>query len=728
MIRIVLLLMLSFPLVAQKFNSKEIKRWQKQAEQVTIIRDNWGIAHVYGKSDADAVFGFLYAQCEDDFPRIELNYINAVARLAEVEGESKIYNDLRTRLFYDTLQAINIYQNSDPWLHKLCDAFADGINYYLHTHPQVKPRLLTRFQPWMPFLFSEGSIGTDIESISLEKLQNFYEGKEQNKEEVETDNDGDGMKEPGGSNGFAIAPSKTASGNALLLINPHTSFYFRPEIHINSTEGLNAYGAVTWGQFFIYQGFNEHCGWMHTSSQADAMDEYEETIVRKNDSVYFKYGDKLKVVTSKKIKIAFKDGDKKSVKNFTAYYTGHGPVIASKREKWISIKLMHEPLKALTQSFMRTKAKGFDDFKKNMELRTNSSNNTVFADDKGNIAYWHGNFIPKRNSKFDWNKTVDGSDPSTEWNGLHSVDEMIHSYNPGNGWLQNCNSTPFTVAGSASPDPKNFPLYMAPDSENPRGLNAVRVLSLEKFFTIDKLIAAAYDPYLIGFEKLIPALVKAIEIKAKDRPDISDQLVAPIKSLKDWDKNYSVTSTAMTLAVLTGNKLIAKVRPELPVGASQLAIIDFIIEKTSDDTKYTEFENVLDELTENFGSWEVPWGEVNRFQRLTGKITETYDDSKPSIAIPFTSSFWGSLAAYGSKKYPDTKKMYGNVGNSFVAVVEFGKTIKAKSLLAGGVSNQPTSPHFIDQAKNYGLGKFKDVAFYENDVLKTAERKYHPGE
>jgi acyl-homoserine-lactone acylase len=728
MIRIVLLLVVSFPLVAQKFNSAEIKRWESRAKQVTIIRDNWGIAHVYGKTDADAVFGFLYAQCEDDFPRIELNYINAVARLAEVEGESKIYNDLRTRLFYDTLQAIDIYKKSDPWLHKLCDAFADGINFYLHTHPQVKPRLLTRFQPWMPFLFSEGSIGTDIESISLDKLQNFYEGKMQKPDEMDTDNDGDGAREPGGSNGFAIAPSKTASGNAMLLINPHTSFYFRPEIHINSTEGLNAYGAVTWGQFFIYQGFNEHCGWMHTSSQADAMDEYEETIVRKNDSLFYKYGDKLKHISTKRITIAFKNGDKKSFKNFTAYYTGHGPVITSKGEKWISMKLMQEPLEALTQSFMRTKAKGFEEFKKNMELRTNSSNNTVFADDKGNIAYWHGNFIPKRNQKFDWNKPVDGSDLSTEWNGLHSVEEMIHAYNPENGWLQNCNSTPFTVAGANSPDQKKYPLYMAPDGENPRGLNAVRVLSRENSFTLDKLIAAAYDPRLMGFEKLIPSIIAAYTEAEKSNPSVYSQLAAPIKLLKEWDRGYGINSIPTTLAVLTGSKLVNVVRAQLPLGIGQLAIIDFVVTNTSNEAKLSELKNSMEELEKDFGSWQVPWGDLNRFQRLTGKIAETYDDAQPSIPIPCTSSFWGSLAAYGSKKYPGTKKMYGNVGNSFVAVVEFGKTIKAKSLLAGGVNNQPTSKHFIDQAENYSLGKFKDVAFYEMDVLKKAEKKYHPGE
>src|SRR6478735_184615 len=247
--QVLFLLLLSSPLMAQKFTNQEIARWQKQAKSITIIRDTWGIPHVYGKTDADAVFGLLYAQCEDDFERVEMNYINAEGRMAEVEGESKIYNDLRTRLFQDTLKAIEIFKTVPPDMKKLMTAFADGVNYFIHTHPTVKPKLLNRFQPWMPLLFSEGSIGGDIEAVSLTKLKDFYGNglDATNLDDIEMDGR-DGLEpEPKGSNGFAIAPSKSANGNALLLINPHTSFYFRPEVHATSEEGLNAYGAVTWG-------------------------------------------------------------------------------------------------------------------------------------------------------------------------------------------------------------------------------------------------------------------------------------------------------------------------------------------------------------------------------------------------------------------------------------------------------------------------------------------------
>jgi len=723
--KIFLFLLVSGTLSAQPFTKVEITQWQKQAAKVTIIRDQWGIPHVYGKTDADAVFGFLYAQCEDDFDRVELNYINAVARLAEVEGESKLYQDLRMRLFYDSAQAVTNYNQSPAWLKRLCNAFADGINYYLYTHPETKPKLLHRFQPWMPLLFSEGSIGGDVETISVNRLKDFY-GMRSTISEVE-EPDHNEEPEPRGSNGFAISPARSASGNALLLINPHTSFYFRPEVHVVSNEGLNAYGAVTWGQFFIYQGFNESCGWMHTSSQADAMDEYMETIIMRNDSMYYKYGNELKPVRSKKITLSYKDGNKRSYREFTTYYTHHGPVIAKQGDQWITIKLMQEPLKALTQSYLRTKAKDLVSFEKTMDLKTNSSNNTVFADVKGNIAYWHGNFIPKRNTQFNWNLPVDGSNPSTEWNGLHAVKESVHIYNPASGWIQNCNATPFTVSGEYSPDKSKYPAYMAPDAQNARGINAERVLKRENSFTLDKLIGAAYDPHLAGFEELIPSLVNAYEKVSRLDDDIISKLEEPMSLLVNWDMNYAISSVPATLAMYWGQELRAQVIPELPAGTDQLSIINYMKDKTTPEEKIKALDHVIDELVRDFGTWKMPWGEVNRFQRLTGKITETYDDLKPSLAVPFASSFWGSLAAFGSRKYPGTKKMYGYVGNSFVAVVEFGKEIKAKSLLAGGVSNNPSSPHFTDQAERYSKGEFKEVSFYKKDVVKNATRTYNPG-
>ncbi|MBK7873242.1 MAG: penicillin acylase family protein [Saprospiraceae bacterium] len=718
-----LLLLCSLSIFAQPFTPQEIARWQAQAQGITIIRDNWGVAHVYGKTDADAVFGMLYAQCEDDFPRVEDNYLISIGRKAEVEGESSLYADLRQLLFVDSTQAITYYEKSPKWMKDLLHAFADGINYYLYTHPEVKPKLLTRFQPWMPLTFSEGSIGGDISSVSLNRLKSFYDKDHSTSFLEETP---EWMKEPVGSNGFAIAPSRSASGNALLLINPHTSFYFRNELQVVSEQGLNAYGAATWGQFFIYQGFNENCGWMHTSSDADVIDYYLETVEKRGDAYFYKHGDKWLPVISKSITLKYKINETLQSKTFTVYFTHHGPVIGEQDGKWLSVSMMNEPLKALSQSYLRTKAKNYKSYNKVMKLRTNSSNNTVFADRKGNIAYWHGDFMPKRDPKFDWNNQVDGSNPETDWQGLHKVKEIVQVLNPASGWIQNCKATPFTVSGSSSPKQSDYPKYMAPDAENFRGINAVRVLSKKSVFTLDTLIAAANDPYLAGFEKLIPSLIDAYDQKGSRSKNVEEA----IKILRTWDKGYGAESVATTIAIYWGEKIQAFARNQVKPGQEfdQLSYTDFVIENTTPDEKINLLIKALDELRRDFDSWKTPWGEVNRFQRLNGAIQATFDDSKPSIPVGFASATWGSLASFGARAYSNTKKRYGSYGNSFVAVVEFGKRLKARAILSGGVSGDPDSPHFTDQAKLYSEGKFKEVLFYREDVRQNAEKTYKPGE
>ncbi|GAB3338662.1 penicillin acylase family protein [Larkinella ripae] len=724
---LLLLLFATLSGIAQSFSTDEIARWQKRAKAITITRDTWDIPHIYGKTDADVVFGLLYTQCEDDFARVEENYIDAIGRLAEVEGEEALYHDIRARLFMDTTQAIALYKKSPGWMRELMDAFADGTNYFLHTHPNVKPRLLTRFQPWMPLMFSEGSIGGNISVISKDRIKAFYTNSKWSAERYDFEKH---EREPTGSNGFAIAPSKTAGKNAMLLINPHTSFYFRSEVHMVSRKGLNAYGAVTWGQFFVYQGFNENCGWMHTSGNADSVDEYLETVEKRDGTYYYKHGNAWKPVQAETLKFPYKTASGVQYREFTLYRTHHGPVAGQVGEKWITISMMNDPVNALAQSYRRTKAKDYESYKKVMKLNGNATNNTVYADRKGTIAYWHGNFIPKRNPKFDWNNPVDGSDLETDWKGLHSIDEIVQVKNPAPGWIQNCNSTPFTVSGADSPDRARFPAYMAPDGENYRGINAVRTLSKKSDFTLDTLIAAANDPHLPGFDDLIPALVKAYETVGNPAEAQRQSVAEAIAILRLWDRTYGVNSVATTLAVHWGEKIqrLARTRfsPDQPFDFQTFTV--FVIEKTTAAEKVALLAEVIEELNRDFGTWKTAWGEINRFQRLTGKIQETFDDTKPSFPVAFTPSTWGSLASFGARTYPNTKKRYGYVGNSFVAVVEFGDRVKARTVVNGGHSSDPASPHFNDQAALFSAGKFKEIWFYPEEVQQHAAKTYQPGQ
>lgn len=720
---VALFLLLPHCLKAQKFTTAEITSWQQQAKNVTIIRDNWGIPHVYGKTDADAVFGLLYAQCEDDFKRVELNYIEKLGRLAEVNGEKDLYNDLLIRLVIDSADAIKDYTNSPAWLKKILNAYADGINYYLYKNPNVKPALLNRFQPWYALLWTDGSIGAiSTGGISIDELKSFYSGKDETLVKKAPVNE-----ESSGSNGFAFSPAITESGNAILYINPHVTFYFRPEVHMISKEGLNAYGAVTWGQPFIYQGFNEHCGWMHTSSQADISDAYIENLSTQNGNWFYEYDGAMKRVIKKNISIKVSNTDGGMViKTFTALFTHHGPIMAKRNGQYLSLRHNNRDVKGFMQSWLRTKAKSFADFKKTMNMGRNPSNNTVYADAEGNIAYWHGNFLPKRDAKYDWNKPVDGTTPATEWKGYHTVDESVHIYNPPNGWLQNCNATPFTAAGKYSPKKTDYANYLAPDAENFRGINAVRVLDEEKKYNLDKVIKAGYDTRLAAFEILIPALINIYETKVLTSDTTYSNLKEAIDILKKWDYRCNENSIATTLAVIWGEKISPSI--------NWLKGIDDQVIKTKNFAANATVANMIEpllatikELQTNFGKWQIAWGEINRFQRIANDVEYRFDDEQPSLPVAFASSAWGMLPSYASSTFPGTKKRYGYHGNSFVCAVEFGKTVKAKSLLAGGVSGNAASKHFTDQALMYTKGIFKEVSFYKKDVLKNAVRSYNLG-
>ena len=697
----------------------EKERWEAQAKKVEIIRDDFGVPHIYGSTDATAVFGLLYAQCEDDFRRVERNYLWAIGRLAELEGEKELYSDLRAQLYMTTEEAQKAYAQAPDWLKELCVAFADGINYYLHTHPEVKPQVIMHYEPWMPLFFFEGSIGGDLERISTAQLKAFYEPKSTlGFQEAQEQFMPLAFDEPKGSNGIAIAPNKSESGNAMLLINPHTSFYFRPEVHVISEEGLNAYGAVTWGQFFVYQGFNEKTGWIHTSNFVDFIDEFVEDVSEENGKFSYRYGNENRPVATQKITLKYKDGEQLKEKDFTIYRTHHGPITHLEQGKWVATKINWDPVPALVQSYTRTKLANYTEFKEMMNIRTNSSNSTVFADAEGNIGYFHGNFIPKRNPQIDFSKSVDGTDPGTDWQGLHTVDESILILNPGTGWIQNCNSTPFTAAGEFSPKKENYPFYMAPDQENFRGIHASQLLSQQKEkLNLDTFLQLAYDPYLPAFFFLIPELLGSVSAT------LPAAYAPAMEQLRTWDYRTSKESVAMSIAHFYGENYQRRFR-----SLNRFAQEDPKAKVPNSSEIQAVFIQTIEQMNADFGTWNTPWGEINRFQRISGAIDADFDDSKPYVPVGLASGNWGALAAYGARATSTTKRLYGYRGNSFVAVVEFGEKVRAKSILAGGQQADPNSPHFFDQAQRYADAQFKEVPYYREDVEKRMVRSYRPGE
>ena len=724
-------------LFAQKPTNAELARWNQHAKQTTIIRDEWDIPHVYGKTDANAVFGLMYAQCEENFPQIEKNFLEMLGRRAEMEGPKMIYEDLMMQLIQDSAEAVKDFEKSPLWFKQLLIAHADGINYYLYKHPEVKPVVLTKFKPWYHLMWTDGSVSpTRSAGITEKHVEAFYGQQlfanpntvsrnnhfEKQQAVFEKPNYDMEEKTLKGSNGFAIGPKHSKSGNAMLYINPHVPFYFRSEMHMVSEEGLNAYGAVTWGQFFIYQGFNENCGWMHTSSYADVADVYEEQVQKINNELFYTYEKENKKISERKIEIKYLDNGMIKTKSFDTYKTIHGPVMGMEKGKWLSLQENNRSLNALIECWSRTKSKNLADYTKAMALLANNSNNTVYADAAGNIAYWHGNFMPKRDPKFDYTRPVDGTTKATNWTNIHSLNEIVQSINPANGWLQNCNATPFTVAGDQSPKAINYPAYMAPDGENGRGITAVALLSKIDKISLDELIALGYNKKLSAFDILLPRFLEDAKTAT-----LAPRTKKAIEYLANWDRFADTNSIATSIAI----EWATKWNTEIPPADTEEAATK-ILEKynrmdleVSFETKVKLLETTLDQFEKWYGSWEIKWGDINRFQRVgPGKI---FEDNAFSLAVNQASSKWGSLPSFESRRHPNTVKRYGYTGNSFVAAVEFGEKLKAKTIITGGQSRFAESKNFTDQAYGFVNGQFKTIHYYKEDVLANKKLAYHPG-
>jgi acyl-homoserine-lactone acylase len=495
---------------------------------------------------------------------------------------------------------------------------------------------------------------------------------------------------------------------------------------MSSDEGLDVYGAATWGQFFIYQGFNHHAGWMHTSSGVDNVDEFAEKVERRGNGYCYWYGKTCRALGIRPITIRYRiAGGRLATRSFTAFMTHRGPIVRSQGGRWTAFAMMNKPVEALQQSFLRTKATDLASFMRVAEFRANSSNNTVFADDKGAIAVLAPQFMPRRDNRFDYTKPVDGSDPATDWRGLHAVSELPNTINPPNGWVFNSNDWLYSAAGANSPKPQNFPAYLDTAGESYRTIHAVRLLTRPGTWSADRLQAAAYDSAQPAFEVLVPLLASAWQALPSSDPRRA-RLAEPVAALNAWDKRWSIQSIPNTLANFWGDEL-AKA-----VGAKKWDDHDNAfrhMEALSPAEKLDTFAAALDRLARDFGGWRVPWGEVNRFQRISAKVDSPFDDKAPSIPVGFTSNRWGSLASFGASQKPGTKKWYGTNGNSFVAVVEFKPAgVQARAVTAGGESGHPESPHFNDEAQRYASGNLREVYFYPEQLKGHTERVYRPGD
>jgi len=665
---------------------------------ITIRRDTWGVPHIYAKTDAGVVLGIMYAQAEDNFWQLETDAIRKLGRSAELEGARGLQRDILYRAYEVEKRAKEAYKLANPKLRALCDAFAAGVNLFLETHPNVKPRLLARWEPW--FILADemnAPAGSGIAAAERARAFPILTGVPAIPTEPVPDPDD-------GSNMWAIAPSRTTTGHAMLMINPHVGFFGggqRYEAHLTSGEGLDLSGFAILGTPFIRSGHNRHLGWSHTNNYAQTVDVYLEHFDDPADPLSYRYGTARRKAIEWTDEIRVKTDKGVETRRVTFRKTEHGPILALRGSDALAVRGAAVGGGVMEQRWAMARARNLSEFQAAMARRTLTGSNTIYADRAGNIWYLHGNAIPRRSTKFDWTKAVDGADPETEWQGLHPLSDLPQVLNPKSGWVQNCNSTPFlTTDGSENPFAAKFPAYMAPEPDTPRSQRSRAILAGSRKFTFEEWTAAALDTKVGLAERRIPEIVAAFEKLNASDPARAAQLAPLIAELKSWDQVSRIESIPATLFVLSG---------------------------TARDP-ITGLEQLKSTLEKSWGTWRVAWGEVNRLQRVhTSGTEEPFSDDKPSVPVPGAPSFSGTVFTFGARPAAGQKRNYGAVGNTYVAVVEFGRKVTARSLLVMGQSADPTSPHYFDQAKLYSEGKFKDAWFDAASVKRHTRKTYRPG-
>ena len=681
--------------------NRDLARAEKLSQDVTIYRDSFGVPHVFGRTDAAAVFGFAYAQAEDNFYRLERNYIYSVGRSAEVYGSSGIRRDQINRALEIPRLAQEEYRRLPPQIRALVDAYADGLNFYLARHPDLTPQLLRKFEPWHPlafirynyyqngFLFSTGIHG---DSVRLARASR-------------------GVESSTGSNGWAINPSRSATGHAMLFINPHLPFFGTGQVyegHVHSDEGWDFTGYTRLGFPLPYVGHNAHLGWVSTDNAADQADSYIETFDHPTNPQAYRYGSDYRTATVWRDSIRVKTENGMETRILTLRKTHHGPLLGSMNGKPLAVRMAKMEADGwLGEWYAMTRARNLEEFKRAMEPLNMQFGNVMYADREGHTWYLYNGAVPRRKAGLDWTRPVDGSDPSTEWQGYHTMAELPQMTDPATGWMQNCNSSPFLLSSAGNPDSSRFPGYMVTEGDNPRALISRRILAAQQKWTFEEWAAAAFDTRVVMADSLLPELLQAF----KTSPDTaSPGLRAAIDTLTRWNRRADTMSVATTLFVVWRD-IMGNGRDSLSPGE-----------------KLNRLRRAQDVLQNRFGRWTVAWGEVNRLQRTNEATGETFSDARPSVGIPGVSGADGAVYTFYANDVPGQKARYGAAGASYVSVVEFAPQVRALTLHTFGASGDPKSPHYFDQAPLYAAGRFKPGWFTLAEVRANAERTYRPGE
>ncbi len=690
---------------------------EEYAAQVKIHRDEWGVPHIYGPTDASVVFGSAYAQCEDYFWQLEETYIQCLGRYAEVNGAAGLDNDMLIALFEIVESAKADYPGLRPDIKAICDAFAAGYNFYLKKHPDVTPRLIDNYEPWYMLAYER--------SMMLQRLLGHAHAPRRGLSPMLEE-----IRAATGSNAWAIGPSKTDDGTAMLFINPHQPWFgtgMFTELHVRSDEGWNFSGSTFPGGPFPTMGHNDYLGWAYTVNEPDVGDVYRLTFDHPTDKLQYRYGDGWKTASEWSSTIKVLTPEKLEERTYTFRKSHYGPIMSKEDDThYLAVKIakLMEGSR-IVQSLAQTKATNFDEWIAAAGMLQLQMFNTVYADRDGNIFYVYNGTVAKKDPKQNWMEPVDGSDPKNEWGDYYTIWELPHVLNPESGYVQNCNSSPFTTTDDENPSKLDFPPYMVEDKDDDkrRAKMSRYLLRNAEDVSFEDWQKLVYDTTLYWPMTELPRYQRLLEGVQEVNPELAAKVAPYLNHVLDWDYRSTLESTQTTLAVEWYEQMYGRGYPVETMKA------EFV---NDPEARLGALVTAADNLRGLFGDWKVPYGDIHRLQRhpdQPGMATVPFSDDLPSVGHPGVRGPLGvAFTVYDTPSTPDRKNRYAGVGASYMAVIEFGEKVKAGSYLHFGQSGDPSSPHFFDQAELLSKQTFKPAWFHWDDVVKHTEQAYHPGE
>lgn len=686
------------------------------ASQVEIRRTAYGVPHIKADSLEAVAFGLGYCQAEDHLPGVMRGIVGTRGELAatfgpdeEREGDNKnVQSDFFHRQFRVYQRATDAYHQLDPDYRSMCEGFAAGLDYYVERHRETVP-------DWTPQV-----TGHDVVAYGLSGVMRFAFDrgkivekflKEQGVETAALSGDDNALV---GSNMWAFAPSRSRSGRAILMGNPHQPWsrvatYY--EAHLTVPGKLNFYGSTFIGRPVLTTGWNEHLGWSHTVNYPDLEEIYELELDPERADHYRFDGDWLPIARDDvEVTIKTPEGTKSQTRTF--WHTPLGPVIHRTPTKiYVLRSACYDDFRAYETWLRLARSSSYAEFRRALEANHLPMFNICYADRVGNIFYLWNGMVPKLPHAAHKAEAVRAARSADIWTEFHTTAELPQLFNPPGGYVQNCNSPPYFTNLNAPLERADYPPYFPANNVSLRSQHSLSLIHNDRKFTLEEVRDLKHSMKMLLAERVKDDLIAAVRTTQP-----SSELEAALKVLEDWDNTVAAESRGATLFDRWWDDYYAD-------GAGKFAVEWSAAEPTATPRGLADkgraaktFAAALREVNELYGRPDVSWGESHRIR-------------KGEVDLPASggSGLKGCFRVLGFRQDADGKQV-ANGGDSWVFSVEFSQPPRAYTIVAYSESEIEGSPHYSDQAALFSANHMKRAAFTEAEIEAQLEKAYRPGE